>query len=123
FIFQKHGGLPFKPVLMGESGDRSDAVEQAAYARRGHYVDSSFEHGSNLGGCEIWGYETWESGLLQFEQQACGRAPAFADCCISSGKSEGTQMGDAFVAIAFHAEELSPPNRAVEPVSGAIPGN
>ena len=46
-----------------------------------------------------------------------------ADCGVSSGQAERAQVRHALVALALYAEEFPAPDRAIESVSGAIPGN
>ena len=57
------------------------------------------------------------------EHEACSRAPAFADSGVSSGKTEGAQVSDSLKARSFHAKELAAPDRAIQAVSCAIPGD
>src|SRR5437899_4726657 len=57
------------------------------------------------------------------EQKACRRAPAFAHGSVSTRQAEGAQMCDTLILTVFHSEEFTAPDRAVEAVSGAIPGN
>ena len=128
--FQFHGGLAFETDLLAQAGERGHGIEEAPDTGGQRRIEAARQHGSEqpqLGGREgrtgaSVGHR--EGGLAEhFVEQAQGGPARLFHRPVAAGQAKLAEMGHALAGGFRDEEELPAPNRAVQAVAGAVPGD
>jgi len=127
---QLHRRLALISHALPEPGEGSHGIEEAADARGGRGVDAALQHAAQRAALHRRQVTNRREVLLleglrplHREQHRGSRAPRLPDRLVAARKAKRPKGGDAPDAVGGDREELAAPDRAIEPVPGAIPGD